>query len=347
MNTERLRILVDPTIRSMSEIFSPTELHRLQQVGQIVWGRDDAMPGPDFIREVPGVDAVVFGGWRHGEDALEAALTGGRTKALLEVAGGHEHDLDYRRCLDHELLIGSCAPAFTDVVAEMALTLALSSARGVVAADRAMEQSAEAWLHGGNVDNTTLLGATVGFVGCGGISRSLQRLLEPFGVNIVGYDPPMPTQVLIHRGIEPAGLEELFDHSQVVFVLAAPTADNIGLVSRELMERLDRGQSLVIVSRGRLVDFEGLAELAGQGRFKVATDVYPTEPLDDESPLRRLDNVITVPHIAGALPQALLGIGRRVVDDLEALAAGREPTAMQYLTTSNLAALRQTPTVRD
>lgn len=337
------RVLVDPAFRRIDEIFSTADLERLSRLAEIVWCRDEAMPFDDFVDAVGSVDAVVFGRWRHGPVGLEAALGSGRLKALLEVAGGHEHDLDYVRCLAAGVAMGSAAPAFAEVVAEMGLALALASVRGVVAADRAMAERSESWLHDGNLDNTTLLGATVGFVGCGGISRSLQRLLEPFAVSILGYDPPLPVEAMADRGIEPVDLATMFDRAGVVFVMAAPTADNHELIDRRLLDRLGRRQSLVVISRGHLVDYEALTEFAAAGRFKAGLDVYPSEPLSASSVLRDLPNVITVPHIAGALPAALLDIGRRVVDDLEALAAGRQPTAMQYLTLANLAGLQQRP----
>ena len=335
------RVILDPAFRRTDEIFTADDLARLRRIGEIVWNRDDVMPADRFVAEAGDVDAIVFGGWRHGEPALDVALASGRLKALLEVAGGHEHGLDYRRCLDAGVAVGSCAPAFADVVAEMGLALALASLRGVVAADRAMAERSEAWLHDGNAGNGTLLGATVGFVGCGGISRSLERLLEPFDVSILGYDPPMPSDVLAARGIQPAELPTMFERADVIFVLAAPTAENHNLIDHSLLDRLRPLQSLIVVSRGHLVDFDALGPLAAAGRFKAGLDVYPAEPLKDSSALRDLPNVITVPHIAGALPAALLDIGRRVVDDLEALATGRQPKAMQYLTPTNLGGLEQ------
>ncbi len=108
----------------------------------------------------------------------------------------------------------------------MALSLALASTRGVVHASRQMGRRTERWLHDGNRHNVTLLGATVGFIGCGGISRSLQRLLEPFATSILGYDPPLPASVLTDRQIRPSSLETMFDEASVIFVLAVPTPDN-------------------------------------------------------------------------------------------------------------------------
>lgn len=335
------RVIVDPHFRTMTEIFDAPTLDRLNSMADIVWARDDPMPSEDFEAEVADADAVVFGQWRHGRAGLKAA--GNRLKALLEVAGGHGHvGLDYDAALGRGLHIGSCAPAFGPVVAEMGLALALAASRGVVVADRDMRRGSEAWLHEGNRSNSTLIGSTVGFVGCGGISRHLQAMLKPFGPRIIGYDPPVPPQTLRDRGIERSELEPMFDTADVIFVLAAPTSTSRRLVSARLMERLTPDQTLVVLSRASLVDFEAIVELSNERGFRFATDVYPEEPLAKNHPVRRSKHGIIVPHLAGALPAALRTIGRMVVDDLEAILKGNRPTQMQYLTTENLDSLKQT-----
>ena len=336
----RPKVIVDPAFRRMDEIFDEPTRDRLFATAEIAWARDEPMPTASFLAEVATADAVVFGEWRHGGAGLDAV--GDRLVALLEVAGGHEHvGLDYRQALDRGIRIGSCAPAFGPVVAEMGLALALASVRGVAEADRAMRSRSEAWLHEGNSDNTTLLSATVGFVGCGGISHHLQALLEPFDVTVLGYDPPQPASVLRQRGIVPASLEIIFDEARVVFVLAAPNPGNRGLIDARLLERLGPGRSLVVLSRGSLVDFDAATEIATRRGFRLATDVYPVEPLPGDHQLRDCSQALMVPHLAGALPQALHAIGSAVVDDLQAIFEGGAPTRMQYLDASNAEALLQ------
>ena len=322
----------------MDEIFDESTRDRLFATTDVVWARDEPMPTAAFLDEVANADAVVFGGWRHGVEGLEAA--GDRLVALLEVAGGHEHaGLGYQLALDRGIRVGSCAPAFGPVVAEMGLALALGSVRGVAAADRAMRSRSEAWLHEGNVRNTTMFSATVGFVGCGGISRYLQSLLEPFDVTVLGYDPPLPAALLRQRDIVPASLETIFDEAQVIFVLAAPNPGNRGLIDAGLMERLGPGRSLVLLSRGSLVDFDAVTAIAARPGFRFATDVYPVEPLPGHHPLRDCPEALMTPHLAGALTHALLAIGSAVTDDLQAIFAGDTPTGMQYLDASNADAL--------
>ena len=206
-----------------------------------------------------------------------------------------------------------------------------------------MRLARERWLHDGNVGNTTLQSARVGFVGYGGIARRLQQLLVPFGVDIVVHDPPVPDEVLRAGNVARASLDAMFDSCDVVFVLAAPTPDNRALVSAGLMDRLGPTQTLVLVSRAHLVDFDALTDRVIDGRFKAGIDVFPEEPLPHDHPIRTAESAICVPHIAGALPSALHLIGDMVVDDLADIFAGREPQRMQYLTPENAAGLVQVP----
>lgn len=336
------RVIVSPWFRRMDEIFDRATLERLHGSYDVIWGRDAEMPSELFSAELRSADAVVFGTWPTESAPVENS--GDRLRALLEVAGGHEHvGIDYRECLERGLYVGSCAPAFAPAVAEMALALALAVRRGVAAADRRMRNATELWLHDENRDNASLLGAVVGFVGCGGISSRLQDLLVPFGVEILGYDPPIHDEDLFDRGVVPTDLESIFDRADVVFVLAAPTPDNRGLVSAGLMERLDERQTLVLVSRAHLVDFDALTAFVSAGRFRAALDVYPVEPLPVDHPIRRVEHAICTPHIAGALPSTLHRIGELVVDDLDAIFDDRTPERMQYLTVANYDGLVQTP----
>lgn len=329
----RLKVVVDPSFRTMDEIFSPTSLARLQEC-DIIWGRNEPMPTDILLDHRDDADVYVFGEWRHGPGTLEAM--GPQFRALLEVAGGHEHaELGYGAALERRLLIGSCAAAFAPEVAEHGLALALSLLRGVAFADRSMRERTEVWLHDGNSANRTLLGSTVGFLGCGGISRQLQRLLVPFDVDLLGYDPPLPSEEFDARGITPVSLSEMFDRADLIFVLAAPTPATIGIVSRPLIERLGDHQSLVVLSRGSLVDFESLAECSARQGFGFATDVFPREPIAADDPVRAIRRSVLTPHLAGALPSALHRIGDMVIDDLAAIRLGTPPQSMSYLTLRN------------
>ncbi len=296
---------------------------------EVIWGRDGPMPQDRFESALRDATAVVFGTWHYGPSAIAGA--GPSLRHVLEVAGGHEHPaLNYPACFERGLTLGSCAPAFGPAVAEMALALSLDAARLVTQGDAAFRRGDERWLHAGTVGAFSFHGRTFGFLGAGGLSRELEPLLRPFGGTFLAYDPWLPVEQLRQRGIESVDLETLFRRSDVVYVLAVPTPDNRHLVSRALMELLAPQNVLAVISRAHLVDFDAMTELVVDGRFRAAVDVFPEEPLDPAHPIRRAAGAVLSAHRAGAIPEALLEIGRMVVDDLEALLDGREPTRMQY-----------------
>lgn len=333
------KVIISPHFRTMDEIFRPEAMSRLSEVAEVVWGIDEPMPQSQFEKALDAAVAVVFGTWRYG-DALTRG--GPNVRAALEVLGAHDHHgLGYELCLSRGIEVGSAAPAFGPAVAELGLGLTLAVTRGIAINDRDFRAGNEQWMHEGNVGFDTLFGRAVGFVGCGGLSQHLQQLLAPFGVRFLGYDPFVPGDTLRNRGIEPLDLEPLFEISDVVYVLAAPTEGNRGLIDRSLMERLGPSQAMILISRASLVDFDALTDLVVDGRFRLGIDVFPTEPLPDDHPLRSADTAVLSSHRAGAVPGALLAIGDMVVADLMAMITGSDDRQMQYLTREMLPALLQ------
>jgi phosphoglycerate dehydrogenase-like enzyme len=323
---ERPKVIVDPHFRGMNEIFSGHDASRLEGLVDVVWGRDEPMPLDEFRAALPGALAVVSAGWRYGpvlDDAEEL-------RAILTVSGGWPPELDYARCFERGIRVLSAAPAFADAVAEMALALALASSRDVVAEDQSVRATQERWLSSAGTLGTFLLsGKRVGFVGFGNIGRRLRALIEPFGCEACAYDPWLNDAYLRDERVEPSSLQDLLQTSRVIFVLATPTTENRALLSRELLELLKPDAVLVLVSRAHVVDFEALTELVVEGRFRAAIDVFPSEPLAPEHPIRTAPGVVLSPHRAGLVQEALWEIGRRVVDDLEAIVGGLPPRRLQ------------------
>ncbi len=83
------------------------------------------------------------------------------------------------------------------------------------------------------------------------------------------------------------------------------------------------------MSRAHVVDFDALTELLAAGRFRAGIDVYPEQPLSADHPLRKVDHAVLSSHRAGANAEPLHSVGRLVADDVEAIAAGLVPFAMQ------------------
>lgn len=324
---EKPTVLLDPSFRRMEEIFNPQDLVRLAEHAEIVWGKNERAPA-EFVDSVKAdLFAVVApNDWRYGE--LEGFP---KLRAILDVGGSlpSPKSLDYRACFSRGIRVLTCAPAFGPMVAEMALGLVLSASRDIVEGHNAFTRGEEKYYWAGNVDTFTLYGQTVGFIGFGGLARSLKPLVDPFHCTILAYDPWLPEHFLHKHGVIPTSLEELLSRSKVIFVLAAPTQENKAMLDREKLSLIQPGAVLALVSRAHVVDFDALTDLVSQRRFKAVIDVFPKEPLPQDHPIRHAPGVVLSAHRAGAVERDLREIGRMVVDDLIAMIAGVPPTEMQ------------------
>ena len=319
------RVIVDPSFRRMDEIFSPADQARLRALVEVVWGKDERMPREDFLRALPEAEAVVCADWHYG-DVLDQAP---RLKAIMAVSGGFPLRLDYDACYRRRIRVLSAAPGFARQVAEFSLGLALDAARQISYGDRLMRRGAERYLWQGNVDTFMLYDQPVGLIGYGSLARALRPLLQPFGVRISVYDPWLSDGYLMRQGLKPVALEELLVSAKFIFVLAVPSSENRAMISRELLELVQANAVFVLASRAHVVDFDALTELVLAGRFKLATDVFPLEPLPADHPIRSAEGAVLSAHRAGSVAQGLVELGEMVVDDLEAVVRGLPPRRLQ------------------
>ncbi len=324
------KVLLDPSGRRLRNIFRRADLARVYAAGDIIWGKDEPMPADELDKVRDEVEVIITGAWRHGDVASFPKL-----RAILEVSGGFPSPqvLDYAACFSRGIRVLSCAPAFGPAVAEMGLGLALACARQIAWTDTAFRYGEPNWSHSKFPteigDTFTLYGKQVGFIGYGGLARSLQPLLKPFGCPIQVYDPWLTPAYLRTQGVTPVDLDPLLATSRFIFVLAVPGAANKAFLSREKLELIRRDAVFLLLSRSHVVDFDALTELLAAGRFRAGIDVFPQEPLPKDHPIRRVKHAVLSSHRAGAINEGLQNVGHLVADDLEAICSNLVPQRMQ------------------
>ncbi|MNG20968.1 D-3-phosphoglycerate dehydrogenase [compost metagenome] len=106
---------------------------------------------------------------------------------------------------------------------------------------------------------------------------------------------------------------------------------------------MQQGAALVLVSRAGVVDFEAMLDAVDSGHIRVATDVFPVEPVPADHRLRRIENLLLSPHQAGAMETALQQIGKRVVADAELMARGIAPVMCKAAQPESVSLFRSKP----
>jgi phosphoglycerate dehydrogenase-like enzyme len=202
--------------------------------------------------------------------------------------------------------------------AELALTLVLSSLRGVPEFVRA--QDAARWR---SERRESLADKTVLIVGYGQIGAAIESRILPFEAEVVRVARSRRPGV---RAIE--DLPQLLPDADVVVLIVPGTAETRHLVDGEFLARMKRGALLVNVARGSVVDHDALARALHDGQVRAAVDVTDPEPLPDGHPLWSAPNLLITPHVGGASSAMWPRAHRVVREQLERFVRG-EPLANQ------------------
>ncbi len=333
-----MRILYDPAPRTTAEIFSENARQAFMRDYDVIVV-DEADRDTFYDRHLPETD-VLISQQPMGRDRLEAA---GKLRAIVNVETNFLPNIDYERCFERGIHVLAPSSVFALPVAEIGLGMALSLARGIHEnhADFAAER--EQYGLAGNATAELLTGSSIGFVGFGDLGRALHRLLAPFQARVRAFDPWLPDDHLRRLGVEPASFETVMKESRLVFVVAAVTTENAHLLDRRTLGWMQDGAMLVLLSRAALADFAALTEAAATGRLRIATDVFPEEPVAADDPIRRTPGLLLSAHRAGALTSALQQIGALVLEDLSLIARGLPPVSCRRAERETVARLRSKP----
>lgn len=310
-------LILDQHFRTREELFRRETYEALCGLCDVRGGQNRPMERDRIEALLPDAEFYVAARPELAERDLEQA---GNLRAIIEVSGAFRDGLDYEACFRRGIEVLSCSPGFRQSVAEMTLAMMLAGGRGLVEEHEAFRRGTERWLDDRDETDFTLYGQTVGFIGYGQISRETRRLLAPFGPKVMAFDPFASD---VGPDVTMTGLETLVSECRVVIVAAVPSDETLGLLSARLIEALQPGALVIVISRAWCTDFDALVAAAERGRIRLATDVFPDEPLSATDPLRQARNIILSPHRAAAVPGGRHPIGDMILHDVRALLEGR------------------------
>ncbi|MCA1712537.1 MAG: 2-hydroxyacid dehydrogenase [Actinobacteria bacterium] len=254
---------------------------------------------------LPDVD-VVLGDWSHSLHVYDP----GPRLAFVQMPSVGFDTIDVGACAAAGVPVANAAGANATSVAEWCLSATLALLRKTVEADAAVRR--------GEWPQTTLggrelAGSRVGIVGMGSIGQALARLYGAFGCTVRYWSRSRHDDA----PAEYAELDDLLAASDVLALVVALAPETRHLIDARRLALMPPGALLVNGSRGPVVDEAALAHALRQGQLGgAALDVFETEPLPTDSPLRDLGGVLLSPHMAGSSAQAALRIVAQAKENL-------------------------------
>jgi D-3-phosphoglycerate dehydrogenase len=144
-----------------------------------------------------------------------------------------------------------------------------------------------------------LRGRTIGLIGSGRIGSGVIGRLKDWGAQLLVYDPYLRPE-MTPKGARLVPKEELLANSDIVSLHVPLNAETRNTIGEAELRSMKPSAILINTSRGGLIDEEALVRVMNKGHLAGAgLDVFETEPLPADHPLRALDRVILTPHILG------------------------------------------------
>jgi len=215
---------------------------------------------------------------------------------VLGRAGVGLDSIHLPTCVDEKITVIFQPLYAMEEVANHALSMILALHRGLFSAD-AMVRDFQ-WGPATEVaEIISLQDSTVGVIGCGRIGQTVIRKLQPFVKQVLGYDVNINGPIDGVTMVE--SLDELLSRSKIISLHTPHLPSTHHLIDAEALAKISKGTIIVNVSRGGLIDESALASSLNTGHISAAgLDVFETEPLAIDSPLRQAKNLILSPHIA-------------------------------------------------
>ena len=217
------------------------------------------------------------------------------------------------------------APVGGFAVAEGALALLLALIKRLPEMDQAVRSGN--WLSRYNADIGDMDEHTLGIVGLGRIGSHLAKLLQPFDMTLLGYDPYVDEETMGGLGVQKVDLDELLRRSDYVSLHMLLNEETRGMIGRAEIAKMKRGAVLLNLARGGIIDgLDPLADALDEGQLSfLGLDVFATEPPDVSHRLFRDPRCLFSPHALGMSQLAMDRVCRSMAMDMLAVLEGRRP----------------------
>ena len=247
-------------------------------------------------------------------------------QAIASVSVGVDnYDIDY--LTERRILLSNTPDVLTEPTADTGFALILATARRVVELANMIREGNWTRNIGPTHFGSDVHGKTLGIIGMGRIGEALaQRGHFGFGMPVI-YHSHSPKPAVEQRfNAHYRSLQELLQQADFVCLTLPLTTETEGLIGAEQFALMRPETIFINISRGKVVDEAALIEALRAGQIRAAgLDVFEREPLNQDSPLLQLNNVVATPHIGSATHETREAMARCAVDNLLAALAGERP----------------------
>jgi D-3-phosphoglycerate dehydrogenase / 2-oxoglutarate reductase len=293
-----------------------------------------APSGVDYLRALEGFQVVeAYGSSKEKILELASTATGiivrSETTIDAEVIAAAPHlrvigragvgvdNIDLDAATERGIVVVNTPGGNTIATAELTFTHLLCAARPIAQADRSMKQGGWDRKTLGGVE---LMGKTLAVLGLGRIGSEVAHRGQAFGMTVIAYDPFLTDSRAKALNVEKVELETVWERADYITVHMPLTEKTRNLINGKAISLMKKGVRLVNCARGGLIEESALLEGLNSGKVAAAgLDVFESEPLPADHPLRTHPKVVLTPHLGASTQEAQFNVGVEIAETLASI----------------------------
>ncbi|MFN0060217.1 MAG: hydroxyacid dehydrogenase [Planctomycetota bacterium] len=252
----------------------------------------------DYEALLPGIHGWIV---RSGTTVTKALLEKCPALTCICRAGAGVDNVDVATATERRVVVMNTPGGNANAAAELSITLLLALVRKVPFAHASMAKGGwDRKLVGIEVE-----GKRLGVLGLGKVGRVVARKARGLGMQVIGVDPFVTADDARALGITMTTLEEMLPSVDFLSLHTPLNNETRNMFAKERFSAMKRGAYIVNVSRGGVIDETALLAALEAGQLSgAALDVFATEPLPADSPLRNHPKIVLTPHLGAGTVEA-------------------------------------------
>ena len=235
-----------------------------------------------------------------------------RSIKIIAAFGVGVEGINFLETKRKEIKVTNTPGVLNDAVADIAIALILTTMRNIINAEKFVRNNS--WEKGPFPPSHSLAGKTLGIVGLGRIGDAIVHRALPFKMKIAYHNRSTKNLPYTYY----PSILELADNSDILLCVLPGGEGTRQIIDGQVLQALGPEGIFINVGRGTSVDEKALMAALADGSIAGAgLDVLANEPHVPE-PLRKMDNVVLLPHIGSATFETRAEMGDLLINNLEA-----------------------------
>jgi len=150
-----------------------------------------------------------------------------------------------------------------------------------------------------SIYSTPIKGKNIIIVGTGSLGSSVANLIKPLGVNVIGVNRHGNPKKEFSKIISKDKIDDILPEADILYLALPETPETINFIDERRLNLLKKTCSIVNIGRESVLDYQTLFKMLSSKMLAGAIlDVFTPEPIDPDSPIWNVPNLIVSPHVS-------------------------------------------------